>query len=65
MDETEVKGYQEDRVEVYTYYPRKLAGTIHRLNLRDLGLAAHSPRISATKMQLEIFSQQPTWEPAP
>lgn len=60
-----VKGYQEDRVEVYTYYPRKLAGTIDRANLRAIGLTAHSPRISATKSQLRVFEQQPTWEPVP
>jgi hypothetical protein len=53
-----------ERVDVYSYYPRQLVGTIARYNLRAIGLTAASNQISATKGQLRVFEQQPTWEPA-
>jgi hypothetical protein len=57
---------EESRVEVYSYYPRKLHGTIARGTLRQMGLAAspHTTRISATGTQLEIYKKQPTWKDA-
>jgi len=54
----------EERIEVYSYYPRKLHGTISRYALRAIGMTASTERISATKTQIEIFSKQPTWEAA-
>lgn len=54
----------EDRVEVYSMHPKKLLGTIARHNLRAIGLTAATDRISATRFQLKVYEQQPTWEPA-
>jgi hypothetical protein len=60
-----VEGY-ESRVEVYSYYPRKLHGTISRATLRAMGLAASpmTTRISATTRQLQIYKAQETWKDA-
>jgi len=56
----------DGRVEVYSYYPRKLHGTIPRYTLREMGLAASAmtTRISATATQLVIYKRQPTWKDA-
>jgi hypothetical protein len=53
-----------ERVEVYSYHPKKLVGTISRFALKAAGLTADSDRISATTTQLTLFKQLPTWEEA-
>jgi hypothetical protein len=53
-----------ERVAVYSMYPRELKGSIARHNLRAIGMTASLDRISATKGQLRVFEQQPTWEAA-
>lgn len=52
------------KVEVYSYHPKKLVGTISKFALKAAGLAAATNRISATTTQISLFKQLPTWEEA-